>query len=219
VFDFDEHRNVVGVAALPRPALKITVAYEGTEVDLINVHLKSKLLTFPGGLFSTQDEELRANVAHFALQRRAAEATTIRRHATDLMVAGRNVAVLGDMNDGTEAATTAVLYGPAGSQPKGPEDATADRGAFQLQDKMDLRRLFNVTKLVPADIRWSRKYQGELELIDHILASEGLMPRVGDLRQVPAMSILNADATNIDDYPRNQDLEPDHAPVTAGFQI
>ena len=32
--------------------------------------------------------------------------------------------LLGDFNDGPEAATTQILYGAPGSQPRGPEDAT-----------------------------------------------------------------------------------------------
>jgi len=50
-----------------------------------------------------------------------------------------------------------------------------------------------VTKLVPEPLRWSRKHDGQNELLDHILASSGFMPRLGGigLRQVPALSILN----------------------------
>ena len=218
-FDFDADGNVELVSALPRPPLRITVAHGGTKVDLINVHLKSKLLTYPGGQFSTQDEELRAQVAYFALQRRAAEVTTIRCHVSDLLAGGRNVIVLGTMNDGPEAATTTLLCGPLGSQSRWPEAAIAQNDQSQRSNGGDAQRLFNVTRLVPAAARWSRRYQGGLELLDQILASEGLVPRVGGLRRIPAVSILNDTAPNIGDYPRNQELEPDHAAVTAKFQM
>jgi predicted extracellular nuclease len=51
-----------------------------------------------------------------------------------------------------------------------------------------------VTKLVPEPLRWSRKHDGQNELLDHILASSGFMPRLGGigLRQVPALSILTS---------------------------
>src|SRR5262249_19978871 len=91
-------------------------------------------------------------------------------------------------------------------------------GAFQRPDAQDGQRLFNVTKLVPENIRWSRRHNGQNELLDHILTSEALMPRVGGLRQVPTMSILNEDPPNmIGPHPVAGGVVPDHAPVTATF--
>jgi hypothetical protein len=79
--------------------------------------------------------------------------------------------------------------------------------------------MFNVTKLIPEDIRWSRKYNGQEELLDHILASAGLMlPRINGLRQVPTMTIINGDTPNmIGAHPIAGGIVPDHAPVTAEF--
>ena len=45
---------------------------------LVTTHLKSKLLTFPGGRFNPHDETERARYATYALDRRAAEAATLR---------------------------------------------------------------------------------------------------------------------------------------------
>lgn len=121
--------------------------------------------------------------------------------------------MLGDLNDGPEAATTQILYGAPGSQPRGPDDATHAAGAFQRADVNDGQRLFNVAKLVPEDIRWSRRHNGQNELLDHILTSAGLMPRVNGLRQVPTMSILNEDTPNmIGAHPIVGGVAPDHAP-------
>jgi endonuclease/exonuclease/phosphatase family metal-dependent hydrolase len=183
----------------------------------VTAHLKSKLLTFTGD-FSTTNETLRAHTAYFALERRAAEAASLREYVTGLLSAGRRVIVLGDFNDGPDAATTQILYGPPGSQPRGPDDATHASGAFQRADAGDNERLFNVTKLVPEGLRWSRKYNGQNELLDHILASDGLMPRVNGLRQVPSVNILNEDTPNmIGAHPTAGGVVPDHAPVTATF--
>lgn len=56
------------------------------------------------------------------------------------------------------------------------------------------------------------------ELLDHILTSQGLMPRLNGLRQVPTMSILNEDTPNmIGSHPIVSGVVPDHAPVTATF--
>ena len=217
VRDFNVNETVEVLSQLPRPAFQITVTHNGGEIDVITAHLKSKLLTF-GGNFSTTNETLRAQTAYFALERRAAEATSLREHVTRLLSAGREVIVLGDMNDGPEAATTQILYGPPGSQPLGPDDATHASGAFQRADAEDGKRLFNVTKLVPEGIRWSRKHNGQPELLDHILTSGGLMPRVNGLRRVPNMSILNEDTPNmIGPHPTQGGVTPDHAPVTATF--
>ena len=180
--------------------------------------MKSKLLTFPGGVFSTANETLRAQVAYYALRRRAAEAVSLREHATGRLANGRTVIVCGDFNDGPEAATTQMLYGAPGSQPRGPEDMTKAHGAFQRADASDGRRLFNVCGFVPEDVRWSRKHNGKGELLDHILASEALMPRDGTLRQVPTMLILNDDVPNlIGAHPTGGAVQPDHAAVTAEF--
>lgn len=210
--------EIVVNAEFPRPALQITVSHNGGQVDIITAHMKSKLLTFSGG-FSTTDESLRAQTGYFALQRRAAEATSIREHVTGIFAAGRDVIVLGDFNDVHEAATTQLLFGPSGSQPRGPEDATRTSSAFQRSDNGDPRRLFNVTRLIEEQVRWSRKHNGQKELLDHILASEGLMPRdENGLRQVPTLSILNEDTPNlIGTNPTLGGVIPDHAPVTATF--
>jgi endonuclease/exonuclease/phosphatase family metal-dependent hydrolase len=103
-----------------RPALVARITTPGgVAVGLVTCHLKSKLLTFPGGSFSTRDEGLRARYNAYALFRRAAEAVTVRDTAAQL-VAGqgqqRAVVVLGDLNDGPDAATTQILPGPPGSE-------------------------------------------------------------------------------------------------------
>jgi hypothetical protein len=86
------------IDAMPRGALRARVTAEGHQFDLISCHLKSKLLSFPGGHFSTDDEGERARYAAYALDRRAAEAATVRA-AADVLLAGhgdeRAVIVLG----------------------------------------------------------------------------------------------------------------------------
>ena len=214
---FDSNGNIVVEPTFPRPALKITVGQNGRKVDVINAHLKSKLLTF-GGRFSTRDETLRAQTALFALERRAAEATSLRWHVTNLLEEDRAVVVVGDLNDGPEAATTQILYGASGSQPRGPGDAQDEECAFQRQDADDRQRLFNVAKLVPENSRWSRRHNGQAELLDHILGSDALMPRVNGLRQVPTVCIVNGNTpTSHSSNPTRRELVPDHAPVTATF--
>lgn len=67
-----------------RAALQVTVRANNRDVHLLGCHLKSKLLTFPGG-FSPVDEDQRARFAAYALYRRSSEATTLRVHLDALL--------------------------------------------------------------------------------------------------------------------------------------
>ena len=106
-------------------ALRIRVTKEGLTVYLITAHLKSKLLSFPrfGGQtsFAPRDEEERAQVAGLALERRTAEAVTLRIRANELLEGNATATlttliVLGDFNDVPEAQTSLILNGPPGSE-------------------------------------------------------------------------------------------------------
>src|SRR4029453_1139203 len=103
-----------------RGALAVTVTSDaGIPVRLITTHLKSKLLTFPGGRFTPHDEDERARYAAYALARRAPEAPPARR-AVPPALGGqgdqRPVVLTGDLNDTVQAATTQLLQGPPGSE-------------------------------------------------------------------------------------------------------
>jgi endonuclease/exonuclease/phosphatase family metal-dependent hydrolase len=102
-------------AAMGRGGVHLRVTVQGTDWDLLTVHLKSKLLTFPGGRFAPENEDQRVRFGAYALYRRAGEAATVRVYA-DTVLAGqgqdRPLIVLGDLNDSPRAATTQLLYGP-----------------------------------------------------------------------------------------------------------
>ncbi|MFI8188059.1 endonuclease/exonuclease/phosphatase family protein [Streptomyces sp. NPDC085946] len=136
-------------------------------------HLKSKLLSYPGGRFHPRDEGERARYGAYALCRRAAEATALRALADELLAGDgreRDVAVLGDLNDEVQAATTQILLGPPGSEIGTPGHDLPDRG--------DATRLWDVAPLIPAGRRYSRVQAGRRELIDHVLLSHCLVRRV-----------------------------------------
>lgn len=203
-----------------RGALRVRVRpTSDVPVDLITAHLKSKLLSFPsasgGARFAPEDEDERAVVAGLALVRRAAEAVTLRVRANALLSGeGQALALLGDLNDVTDAATTQLLQGPPGS-----EIGTA---GFDRTDLGDAARLFNLAPLIPEGRRFSRVYRGEGELIDHILVSGGLLP--GRPRRVPAVDShvdLPAALPSVTGDPglRRDEPRSDHAPVTATFTL
>jgi endonuclease/exonuclease/phosphatase family metal-dependent hydrolase len=151
-----------------RAALQVTVRANGRDGHVINAHLKSKLLTFPGG-FTPVDEDQRARFAAFALYRRSSEATTLRVYLDGLLTGGgreKPVILMGDMNDEPDAATTLILNGPPGSE--------IGSVGFDQPDQGDGDRMWNTAALIPEPLRFTRLYRGRMELIDHIFVSHFL---------------------------------------------
>lgn len=163
----------LAVSEAGRGFLAVEMATDGGPLRAAVCHLKSKLLSYPGGRFQPRDEGERARVGAYALYRRAAEATALRALADELLEGDgreRDVVVLGDLNDEVRAATTQLLLGPPGSELDTPGFDTPDRG--------DAVRLWNVAPLIPADQRFSRVNSGRPELIDHVLLSHRVVRRV-----------------------------------------
>ena len=201
------------LAQMGRGALAVTInADAGIPVRLITCHLKSKLLTYPGGRFNPRDEDERARYATYALDRRAGEAATVRSGLTRALAADgqhRAVIVTGDLNDTVQAATTQLLQGPPGSE-------IGTRG-FDQADHGDVARMWNLAPLLPAGHDYSRINQGRRELIDHILASRFLVTPVD---AVAATAVIEAPLASIDpaDPAARRDApSSDHAPVVAIF--
>ncbi len=198
-------------STMGRAALHVTVTVAGHAVDVITCHLKSKLLTFPGGNFDTKDEGLRARFGAYALNRRAAEAATVRDAASGVLAGpDARLVVLGDLNDEPEAATTQILHGPPGSE--------IGTDGYDRADKGDGQRLWNLAARIPAEQRFSRVYHGRGELIDHILVSHALVTHVadGDVTTGGASAIPSvAD----DPRARRDDAGSDHRPVLAVIDL
>ncbi|CAM5565566.1 hypothetical protein SALBM135S_10072 [Streptomyces alboniger] len=153
-----------------RGVLAVTVSTRAFFFDAVVCHLKSKLLTYPGGRFQPRDEGERARYAAYALGRRAAEATVVRALTDELLHGdGRehDIAVLGDLNAEEGAATTQLLLGPPGSEIGTPGHDRPDKG--------DAARMWNVAPLIPPEQRFSRIHAGRRELIDHVLLSRGML--------------------------------------------
>lgn len=198
------------LSEMGRPALRVRVRMKNTTLDLVSCHLKSKLLSFPGGRFNPRDEDERARYAVYALNRRAAEAATIRTYATKLLAGDgqrRAVIVTGDFNDEPGAATTQIVLGPPGSEIGTVGEGRADQG--------DASRLWNLAPLIPEAQRFSRIYNGRRELIDHLLVSHVL------LRAVGTVTTGDVDVPSITDEPAERRQQPgsDHRPVVAQFDF
>jgi endonuclease/exonuclease/phosphatase family metal-dependent hydrolase len=194
-----------------RGALIVTVEpVPGVALTLITCHLKSKLLTFPDDRFSTGDEGLRARYGAYALYRRAAEAATIRDLATQELAIGadQRVIVLGDLNDEPLAATTQILNGPPGSE--------IDTDGFGTADQGDRQRLWNLAACISAEQRYSRKYHGRTELIDHIFVSHALLEPLPEVRSLVGHGLPSV---TDDPHARREAADSDHAPIVAMFPI
>ncbi|MEI5099953.1 endonuclease/exonuclease/phosphatase family protein [Streptomyces sp. PmtG] len=207
------------VRATGRGLFAVRIASRAIVVDAAVCHLKSKLLSYPGGRFHPRDEGERARVGAYALYRRTAEAVTLRALADELLGGDgrlRDVAVLGDLNDEVAAATTQLLLGPPGSELGTPGHAVPDRG--------DAARLWNVAPLIPPERRFSRVNSGRRELIDHVLLSHRLLRRV---TSGGAAGTGLPDASGAPDLPsvgpdpaaRRGAAGSDHAPVWVRLQL
>ncbi|KOU61612.1 endonuclease [Streptomyces sp. MMG1533] len=199
----------VSVTEAGRGFLAVEAATGDGPLRVAVAHLKSKLLSYPGGRFQPRDEGERARYGAYALYRRAAEAATLRALADELLSGEgreRDVAVLGDLNDEVQAATTQMLLGPPGSEIGTP--------GYEVADKGDATRLWNVAPLIPAEQRHSRINSGRRELIDHILVSHRLVHRVTDAGTgLPGDGTLRLPSVGPDPAERRGAPGSDHAPV------
>ncbi|MGW3141610.1 endonuclease/exonuclease/phosphatase family protein [Streptomyces sp. NPDC001139] len=199
------------LSAAGRGFLAVEVTADGGPLRVAVAHLKSKLLEYPGNRFFPHDEGERARYGAYALYRRAAEAATLRALADDLLDGdgrARDVAVLGDMNDEVQAATTQMLLGPPGSE--------IGTTGYDRPDQGDAERLWDVAPLIPPEQRYSRINSGRRELIDHILLSHRLVHRVTAAGTgLPGGGTPHLPSVGPDPTERRGKPGSDHAPVWA----
>lgn len=198
------------IEAMGRPALRVRVRAGSQNIDVISTHLKSKLLTYPGGRFNPTDEGQRARYAVYALHRRAVASATVRA-GVDALLEGqgteRAVVIAGDLNDEAQAATTQILLGPGGSEIGTAGDDRPDKG--------DAHRMWNIAPLIPEAERYSRVYRGRRELIDHLLVSRALLDTVTEA------TTGSGTTPSVTDNPRARRDAPqsDHRPVVMTLDV
>jgi endonuclease/exonuclease/phosphatase family metal-dependent hydrolase len=222
IHDLTGTGDTTPVTRMSRGALRIRVTKQGLTVDLMTVHMKSKLLTFPrpgGSSFTPRDENERAQVGGIALHKRTAEAVTLRINANSLLEGNPQspLVLLGDVNDVPEAQTSLLLAGPPGSE--------IGTSGFHQQDVGDDARLFNLAPQIPEARRFSRVHRGRGELIDQIFASEEMFPFGANNKRLAPVVDSHIDfrdqLPSVGENPtvRASDIAPDHAPVTATFEL
>lgn len=192
------------VRSMGRGILKATVVVtRGILINLINCHLKSKLVTYNDGRRYPLNEDERARETGEALLKRAAEAVAMRVYINRLVQDNKEpLIVCGDFNDSPESVTTQIIQGPP------------DR-SLSARDKFDDVRLYNMSEYIPTDRRYTRMYLKNKELIDHICVSYELVFHV---RQVDSYiePITNIDG---DTEARKEAVFPDHAALYARFEL
>jgi endonuclease/exonuclease/phosphatase family metal-dependent hydrolase len=210
------------VSEMGRGALAVQIEpVAGRPLTVVCCHLKSKLLSFPGRggtkRFSPHDEGERARFGGYALYRRTAEAVSVRGLADQLLSAGGTdgrqnaVVVLGDLNDEPEAATTQILYGPPGSQ--------FGTRAFDVADKDDSMRLWNLAGRLPEGERSTRRFRGRDEIIDHILVSQVLLRPTQEVHVVLQAGLGQPPSITEDPSGRRNVPASDHGAVLARFDL
>ena len=96
---------------------------------------------------------------------------------------------------------------------------------FDRPDKGDAARLFNLAPLIDETRRYSRIQDGRKELLDQILVSADLLPVGGDgrrrLPEADSHIAFRDGLPSVENDPgrREEDVAPDHAPVTASFDL
>jgi endonuclease/exonuclease/phosphatase family metal-dependent hydrolase len=225
IAEFAENQKTTRlVTRMGRGALRIRVQGQSPKLtaDVISTHLKSKLLSFsrPDGStsFQPKNETERVQVAGIAVHKRTAEAVTVRSHINTLLSSPTPtpLILLGDFNDGPETQTSLIFNGPPGSEIGTP--------GFDRPDQGDKTRLFNLATLIDEPRRFSRIYRGQGELLDQIFASAAFFPLEGKRRRLPQVDShvdFVEELPSIDENPQNRDraIAPDHAPVTATFDL
>ncbi|BCB77712.1 hypothetical protein Pflav_041220 [Phytohabitans flavus] len=127
--------------AYDRPPLAIDVTVAGEQFTIVNNHFKSK-----GGSGASGACQLQ-------------QANRLRDQVAALETAGREVIVLGDLNQFEFEPPLAALQ--TGSS------------------------LTNLWGSAPAEFRYSSHYQGALQTLDHVLVTDGLDDAVADFRYAP----------------------------------
>ena len=167
---------------------------------------------FPGGRFTPRDEGERARFAGYALYRRDGRGGTVRgvreRAARRARAATRG-------HRARRPQRRAARSDDADPARARPARRSAPAG-FDQPDQGDAQRLWNLAPLHPRGARrFSRRFQGRGELIDHILVSHALVRRAQDVDTGPG------EPPSIDQQPGNRRDAPgsDHLPVVARFDL
>jgi len=189
-----------------RPALQVEWDAPGLRTTLLVVHWKSKIPSFTprrrgegepwAALGDAGEGRLVTEV------KRLAQAVELRRVVDGLLAQdpGIRLAVLGDFNDVLESEALRIVRG----------DAAGCRSPGLLPQE-----LLPCELAVPPEQRYTQRYRGRPEMLDHIFVSRSLLPHFSGAQ------VLNEFLREADEGPeagRAADAGSDHAPLVATFR-
>ncbi len=189
-----------------RPALRVDWDAPGLPMTLLVVHWKSKIPSVTPARQRDGDPWFSLGDAGegrlLSEVKRLGQGVEVRRAVDRLLseVPGARVAVLGDFNDVLDSECLRIVMG----------DARACRSpglsAFEL---------LPCELSVPPGLRFTQRYRGRPEMLDHILISRSLLPHFDGAR------VFNEFLRDAEEGPK-PDLSPDpgsdHAPLVATFR-
>jgi hypothetical protein len=189
-----------------RPALQVLWDAPGMSITLLVVHWKSKIPSFtparrpegePWAAFGDAGEgRLLSEV------KRLAQAVELRRAVDRLLREDPTacVAVLGDFNDLLESEGLRIVLG----------DARACRSP-----SLSAFELLPCELSIPPGLRFTQRYRGRLEMLDHILISRPLLSRFEGAR---VLNEFLRDAEEVPEPGLSPDPGSDHAPLVVTFR-
>ena len=127
-----------------RGAVQATIDDQRPAADRLDLPPQSKSPTYPGARFVARDEDERARYSVYALDRRAAEAGTIRLHSSAFLNGMGKVAL---RRDGRPQRLARRRDHADAAGPGGSEIGTAGSGGRNLGDAW---RLWNLAPMIPA---------------------------------------------------------------------
>ena len=228
---------------LSRPIIKARISVHGRVITVFNAHLKSKLGEFvkpEGAKFAPESNPLeydpvgRAIGELRSMLRRTAEAAVLRQLIVDELARDNPVFVLGDMNDGDHAVSSAVITGERPFKNYAwmrRHDATkrnhrySDEQNTQIQEAINSVRLTSAEKLFVQkslrDMVYTSAFGGVYESIDQILMSRYFNPENPNaIGSMEYFSVLNEHITDGShpEAPYNK-LASDHGQIMAHMRL
>jgi len=200
----------------------MTGAGTPAELDLINVHLKSRRPEYAAG-DRRDDPHAEARAQLRALIKRGAEAAALRRIVIDATLRNRRpLVVAGDFNDEPNAVTTQIVADTSWRREDRPQRDC------MLFNALDVER-----RPAPGrgrDTAFTILHGGEPERIDHVLVSEEFVPgsrhAIGWVERVEILTdhlyerrALRAPSAGVRDGPDFARIFSDHAAVCVGILI
>ncbi|WP_069298840.1 endonuclease/exonuclease/phosphatase family protein [Neptunicoccus sediminis] len=228
---------------MSRPVIKARIPVNGQVITVFNCHLKSKLGEYirpEGAPFAPEANLLnydpvgRAVGELRSMLRRTAEAAVLREMIVAELKADHPVFVLGDMNDGDHAVSSAVITGERPFKnyawmrrhdAERRNDRYTDEENIQITEAIESMRLTSAEKLFVRkslrDMVYTSAFGGVFESIDQILMSRHFNPENPDaIGGMEYFSVFNDHLTDgsHSEAPYNK-LASDHGQIMAHMRL